>query len=150
MIIRITNVSNHRNLSIAAAVVAFGLPLTASAQQTAYTAAPVNVGACEVSSIDEHVGGTGYFTLDLPQRNLHLSFTNTGKVPATKVSFLVNDGTSHQIDDRGTFSPGATIDREIRDTTASEGSAQCTVADVQFADGSSWHATNVNLAKASR
>jgi len=143
-------VSNHRNLSIAAAIVAFGLPLTASAQQTAYTAAPVTVGACEVSSIVERVGGPGYFTLDLPQRNLHLSFTNTGKVPATKVSFVVNDGTSHQIDDRGTFTPGATIDREIRDSAASEGAAQCSVADVQFADGSSWHATNVNLAKASR
>jgi hypothetical protein len=145
-------VFTYRNLSVAAAIVAFGTPLAASAQQTAYTASPVAIGACSVSSTTETIAGQPYFTLTIPQRNLSFSFVNNGKVPATKVTLVVDDGASpRQIEDRGTFSPRVRIDRRLYDATAAnDGPATCTVAEVQFSDGSSWHAENVNLAKAQR
>jgi len=143
-------VFTHRTLTIAAAVVALATPLAAPAAQIAYTSSPVAINDCNVSSTTQTIAGSPYVTLEIPQRNLAYDFVNHGSVPATKVTLIVDDGSSsRRIEDRGTFSPGVRIDRRLFDATASyDGAAKCSIAEVQFADGSAWQAANLNVASA--
>jgi hypothetical protein len=145
-------VFSHRTISAAAAIAVLGTPLAASAQQTAYSVSPVAVAACNISSASHSIGVPSFASFDVSEHYLNVNFVNNGKVPATNVTFVIDDGSSPaQIVDRGSFTPGVQIAHQIREAYASnEGPAKCSVADVQFADGTSWHAANVNVAKAAR
>jgi len=72
---------------------------------------------------------------------LDLSFVNNGNVAATKVTFLL-DGGARRIEDRGTFAPGVTIKREDAAGIGYNDLSRenVTVSEVDFADGTSWHA----------
>jgi hypothetical protein len=142
-------VFTHRNLSLAAVGLLLAAPAAASAQQTAYSTSPVTVKACNVSVSDAPYSAGPYSIsagYGIAHRSLELSFVNTGNVPASKVTFLVNDGgKSQQIEDRGTFTPGIRIDRDLSDVALGN-SANCSVAEVDFADGTSWRSGASNVA----
>jgi len=144
-------VLSHRNLLTTAAVAALSaIPLSAVAQQTAYTTAPVAVKALHVNvGIASVAAAYDSNPVSFAPSTLDFSFVNNGNVAATKVTFLV-DGT-RSIEDRGTFAPGVTINREDAAGYGDLGRAQITVSEVDFADGSSWHAPgSSNLASAGR
>ncbi len=142
----------HNKLSIAAAILALSAaPLAASAQQTAYSSSPVAVGACNLTS-ESTPFSAGWYSTQFSQEDLGYSFVNNGRVPATKVTLLVKGASStREIEDRGTFTPGVTIDRNIVDGAGNqEGNAACEVSAVEFADGTSWHAGSTHVASANR
>jgi hypothetical protein len=74
--------------------------------------------------------------------DITLKFVNTSKVPATTVTFLVNDGRYTQsIVDKGNFSPGVPIKHNfaVGNGISTLPNATCKAVEVDFADGSAWH-----------
>jgi hypothetical protein len=71
-------------------------------------------------------------------------------VPATRVKLALKDGDYTQdITAKGTFTPGIRIDQTFAaDTNANAAAdATCRVAEVDFADGTAWHASPQDVAQ---
>jgi hypothetical protein len=72
-------------------------------------------------------------------RSLQISFVNHSPVAAKAVRFIIRYGGATQtIDDRGTFSQNVAIEHSFDPSSVNSGSAQCEVASVTFADGTTW------------
>jgi len=116
--------------SAAIAALAFAMPLSASAADSA--PGPIVFSFADVRS---QVAGAELFT----PGSIRVAFHNTAKLPATRVTFEVAAWgvPVARIDDVGTFAQGATIDHVFPndDGLADE---TISVAAVQFADGSVW------------
>jgi hypothetical protein len=124
-------------------------PSLAKAQIVAYsTSAPVEITSF---SIDERyaagtIGGEAaaapQFVAQLDSGYIELRFVNKSNVPATTVKFVVNKGQYRRsIVDEGSFTPGVQIKHTFAAVDVSElSNATCEIAEVDFADGSAWHA----------
>jgi hypothetical protein len=124
-------------------------PVAASAQQTAFTVAPVSVKSCSLNAGDIV---TPYASNIRTANGLAISFTNTSGAPVSSVEIVANyNGQTETISDTGTFAPNATITHDVRafdDAIDSGGAASCSVSKVDFADGTSWAAPATNVASA--
>jgi len=136
-------------LSAAAAMIV-AMPTLAAAQTVAYSTSPVAVTSFSLS--DTYTPGLPFLdgTRVPVGGDVALNFINNSNVPATSVTFMLNDGkTAQSIVDKGTFNPGVAIDHTFaKDNVASAGrNATCNVAEVDFADGSVWHAAPRDVAQ---
>lgn len=139
----------NRILRISAAVAMIvATPALASAQSVAYSAtSPVAITSFNVNESYES-GMIGGELIEAPQfvaSGITLKFVNNGDVPATTVTFLVNEGRLTQsIVEKGTFSPGVQIKHNFAAGSGLDAfpNITCNVAEVDFADGSSWHVTS--------
>jgi hypothetical protein len=113
-----------------ATVVALATPLSAGAADTA--AGPI---VLTLANVQPQVSGAEMFTPGL----IHIEFRNAANVTATRVTFEVAAWGSPvgRIDDVGTFSPGATIEKIFPNENGSSHET-ISVASVQFADGTVW------------
>ncbi len=121
----------------AAAAVLVAAPALASAQTTA---APISVSS---QAQEANLGASLY-----QQGEVRLTFVNQAAVPATEVDFNL---TSHgqvlgTYADRGTFSPGAKIDRFFT-TQETAHDQKIAVATVKFADGTIWNSDDATPAR---
>jgi hypothetical protein len=143
---------SHSLLKLSAAAALFiASPALASAQSVAYSNSPVSVTSCSVaadnttpSRIDFPIafGGPASF-YGSNQQAYALSYVNKGAVPATAVVLALSDGNGTQnVISKGTFAPGVQIARNFTATAqgAARENASCSVAEVDFADGTSWKA----------
>ncbi|MDQ2858970.1 MAG: hypothetical protein M3R53_10020 [Candidatus Eremiobacteraeota bacterium] len=133
----------------AAAAIVMALPVVAAAQNVAYTTSPVAVTSCSVN--ETYLGGLPYG--GAPQHyvtsGINLSYVNKSNVAAKTVKILMNDGDRTQtLVASGTFAPGVEIERNFsaNGATSAQQNANCNVAEVDFADGSAWHAAPRNVA----
>ena len=136
----------------AAAALLLALPAAASAQTLGYgNAAPVALDSCSYAASDVPLtldkpiffGGPLSFAGPKTADAIALGYTNNGNVPATAVRFVIDDGKSTQnVIAKGSFAPGVRIARTFvaRDRENVASGAACSVAEVRFADGTSWHA----------
>ena len=135
--------SNTFSILAASALVA-AAPAAASAAQTAYgTTAPVAVAACStyagtpVSALYNTVGFANFGSYEV-------SFVNHANVAAKHVGLDIDaNGSVQRIDEIGKFASGTRIDKgsQLSYSGNSDGRAPaCRVAEVDFVDGSSWHA----------
>jgi hypothetical protein len=143
-------------LALAAAGLALGaVPLTASAQQTAYSTSSVAVGACNLTA-EPAPYSAGWYSNQISQEDLGYSFVDHNAVAATNVTLLVKGASAtRELEDRGSFSPGVTIARNMLEGAAPESSSEgdnatCEVSTVDFADGTTWHAGTTHVASADR
>jgi len=139
-------------LSAAVAMVV-AMPGLAGAQSIVYgTSSPVAITAFGVdeSFASGVVGGEVENPPQFFPVGVMLRFVNQTNVPATNVTFVVSDGKyTQRIVDKGTFSPDTQIKHNFpvaRGIGASP-HATCKVVQVDFADGSSWHVVDANVAK---
>jgi hypothetical protein len=123
-------------------------PTLASAQSVVYSTTPIAITSCSVNESYE----PGMNLDSAPQFiaiGIALKFVNKSGIPATTVTFLVNDGQYTQsIVDKGTFSPGVQIkhDFAVDSDTSTLSDVTCKVAEVDFADGSAWHIARGDIA----
>ncbi len=76
-----------------------------------------------------------------------ITYTNQGRLPASKVTFAVayrnaSGNFLRRVTDVGTFAPGSTIDHHFalyNDVTFAGKTAHCTVVGVVFSNGHVWH-----------
>jgi len=134
-------------LSAAAAIV-MALPVVA-AQNVAYSTSPVAVTSCSVN--ETYLGGipSGGAPQQYVTSGFSLSYVNKSNVEAKTVKILVNDGDRTQsLVANGTFAPGVEIERDFsaNGETSVRQNLSCNVAEVDFADGSAWHAAPRNVA----
>ena len=124
-------------------------PATASAQQTAFTVAPISVTSCSPNAGDIV---TPYPSAIRTSNGLAIRFANTSGNAVTDVQFVARyNGRTETIDDKGAFAPGAVVNHDLHafdDGVYSGGDASCTVSKVDFADGTSWQAPATNVASA--
>jgi hypothetical protein len=81
--------------------------------------------------------------------NVRLAFENENGVSAISVRFIVTEGAyEQQISVNGRFARGVEIERSFKEDSAANGNqhAKCAVAEVYFADGSSWSAGPADVA----
>jgi hypothetical protein len=126
-------------LPSAVAGLAGALTLAAGSPFEASTA-PVSVISCDYD-VQNVAALTNPETPAARAGALRISFVNQAPQTATSVRFMVRyaDGTQ-VIDDAGTFSTGTPVTQTFAPNTTSPygGSAECAVASVTFADGSTW------------
>ncbi len=123
---------------VAVAALLAAAPVAASADQIAYSVAPV-----AIQSVENH---DDFVSLPFGPRTLYtdaltIGFTNTTNVAANNVEFAVTaDGKTTIVAERGTYAPGTRIDRQLAFNTGTlpASDAKVAVAKVDFADGSSW------------
>jgi hypothetical protein len=128
-----------RTLTAAASFAALAAaPLAASALQVT---PPVAVTSCQ-ADVQAISPITAYAPNPWQGGNVRLSFVNTTPVTATNVELLLAyNGTEERIDTAGTFSPGIQIARDAAIAPyVSANDVTCSVAKVQFSDGTSWSA----------
>ncbi len=146
---------NYVKVFAGAAMIA-ALPIFAQAQTVAFgTSSPIVVTALRVDSHFAPWAAAGGYSLQaglsaLPSNrdSVALQFINHGHVAATAVTFVLNTGReSRSIVDKGVFSPGVPIEHTFSSSSDLAGlsDAACVVAEVEFADGSIWHAPNGEL-----
>jgi hypothetical protein len=127
-------------------------PPLASAQSVVYsTKSPVAIASFSVNESYESAmrGGEAQEAPEFIASDITLTFVNKSNVPATTVTFLVNDGQYTQsIVDKGTFSPGVQIkhDFAVDSRVSTLGNATLNVTEVDFADGSVWHSAPGDVA----
>ena len=144
---------NNRIVQLsAAAALLVSAPSIASAQTIAYgNAAPVALNTCSFAASDSPrtidlpivFGGPASFAGPQTADDIKLGYVNTGNVPATAIRFVTSNGAYTQsVTATGSFAPGVRIDKSFpsNQSTHVERNATCTVAEVRFADGTSWHA----------
>ena len=144
---------NNRIIQLtAAAALLVATPSIASAQTVAYgNAAPVALNTCSFTASDTPrrsdvpiaFGGPAQFAGPHTADDIKLGYVNTGNVPATAIRFITSNGAYTQsVTATGTFAPGVQIDKSFASdqSTHIDNNATCTVAEVRFADGTSWHA----------
>jgi hypothetical protein len=133
----------------AIAALAAGAPQAALAQNNvvAFGNGPIAITSFHID--ESYQAGVAGGELDPASQpgieSVRLKFTNTGVVPATVVKFVVSDDRATRvIVDKGTFSPGVQIDHNFvtGDGQDVRPNVTCTVAEVDFADGSSWRAVS--------
>jgi hypothetical protein len=117
--------------SVTIAALALAMPMAAGAADS-----PAGPIVLTLADVQPQVSGAELFT----PGQIHVSFHNTAKVPATRVTFEVAawGAPVMRIDDVGTFSQGVTVD-QIFPNTSGRAHETISVAAVQFADGSVWH-----------
>ena len=146
------------NRLVKIAAVAAGLaasPVMAHAHTVAHAASspveilPFNVGDQYIVQSDD--GGfparTGLFATNVDPGSILLRFVNRSAVPATSVTFVVKDGEdSRSIIDKGNFRPGVLIEHSFGGYVGSNDVSIATfgVAEVDFADGTVWHAAHID------
>jgi hypothetical protein len=138
--------------AVAAAALLAAVPTLASAQTVAFGNSPVALTSCSVTTAYDPSEFRGPLQLMLTRvqesSDVALGYINKASVPATAVTFVVNDGSHTQrIVARGTFAPNVQIDRTVEADARIDwhDDAHCRVAEVQFADGSAWHADRRDL-----
>jgi hypothetical protein len=137
----------------AASLILAAAPAAACAQSVSYSTSPVTLTSCRTVSTYDPASFTGLSELtpaNLRQtQGIVLSYINTAAMPATSVTFVFNDGGKTQrVVARGSFAHNVQIDRTIdADVSGTNASAECRVADVQFADGTTWHADRRDLVR---
>jgi hypothetical protein len=129
----------------AAAAMLVATPMLASAEIVSYsTTSPVAITSFNLneSYVTGEVGGDVEAPPQFVASGVSLEFVNKSSRPATGVIFLLDRGKySQRIVDKGIFSPGT----PIKHTFGMDGGLDVTpnvainVAEVDFADGSSWH-----------
>ncbi len=131
-----------RTLLAAAALAVAASPLSGTVAQ-AQPGAPITVTACGIDATP--------FTPLQPFENVRfasdvrISFVNAASLPATSVSFAVRFGARTQtVVADGPFAPGAgaTQSLDVAPGPLGDGTAQCDVVAVTFADGTSWPGGN--------
>jgi hypothetical protein len=137
----------------AAAVVIAAASARADAQVVGFGgASPVSITAFSIVDSSQIIAWNAYdFTP--PSRfvtgDVTLTFVNTSDKSATCVKFVVDNGRhSQRIVDKGTFSPGVAIEHDfvLRGERDSASHATSKVDEVDFADGSTWHAVQAEAA----
>jgi hypothetical protein len=133
-------------LSAAAAMVAAS-SAAAHADVIGYsTSAPVSIMAFSLVDSSDVLNSTSGMLGESPlfmRSDATLKFVNLSSKPAVSVRFLVENGRDAQtIVDKGTFSTGISIEHGfiLRGGTGSGTAATSMVQQVDFADGTSWHA----------
>jgi hypothetical protein len=139
-------------LSAAAAILA-ATPALASAHTVAYGQSPVTVNSCSITpsyepaSFDKPLAFGGPLGFagpnDAAANSFAVDYVNKGNVPATTVKFTLGGGDRMQnIVAKGTFAPGVAIKQTYALDNGAVASANpnCTVAEVDFADGTTWQA----------
>jgi hypothetical protein len=123
----------RRTLSIVASLGLVALaPVAATANDTSFGSAPVSVSACDT---DTTIATESPYAVPRLSSNLHYGFVNNAGVAAQTVTLNVSsNGQSSNIIERGTFSPGVRIDRDV-DAYANtfSGPVTCRVTQVNFA-----------------
>jgi len=134
--------SNHILKLSAAVAMTVAAPALANAQSVAYSSSsPVAITSF---GVNESLAGNN--NEDPPQftvSGIAVKFVNKSDVSATTVKFLVSDGKYTQtFVDKGTFGPGVLIKHNLAADSVISAlpNATCNVAEVDFADGSAWHA----------
>jgi hypothetical protein len=125
---------------LAAAAIAGGTLAPASAQSNvAYSNGSIKVLRYLIDpSYTYPVSGADALAIQ-SAGNLWLSYVNTGSVPATSVEFAVHAGNATEmIVDKGTFSPGASIEHEFALGPEFGENSTIDVQRVTFADGTCW------------
>jgi hypothetical protein len=125
-------------LTLAPALTALAATLAVSTTPSAPAQYPIGVTRCDVVA---STPALPFDAMSSPAVNtLEVSFVNHAAIVAKDVRITVSfEGSTQTIDDRGTFSPNIAIDHSFGPTaTYGGGAAQCSVASVQFADGTSW------------
>jgi hypothetical protein len=112
-----------------AAAILAGSPAIALAQTTA----PVAIVNSQAQPQIQDVGGGNSAGF------ADVTFVNHNNVPATEIDFtLSSNGTALEtLTDKGTFSPGVAVSHSFT-TAQTERDLQISVAEVKFADGTSW------------
>ncbi len=134
---------SYRLMNVVAATATIAAtPVLAQAQTVAYgTSSPVEIVAVGTSA--HHVAWTGATNVD--PGSITLRFVNRSAVPATSVTFVVNKGgDSRSIIDKGSFGPGTLIEETFDKYVgwSDFSTATWAVAEVNFADGTAWHAAH--------
>ncbi|MGD0475145.1 MAG: hypothetical protein ABSB70_18290 [Candidatus Velthaea sp.] len=118
----------------------------APAQTVAFAAhSPITIASFRVNELYSP-GTVGTEVEEPPQfiaSDVAVHFVNTANVAATVVKFSVADGQfTKAIVDKGIFTHGVQIKHHfaIANPVGSLANVVCNVTDVDFADGSSWHA----------
>jgi hypothetical protein len=135
-------------LSAAAAMIV-ATPALATAQSVAYSTSPVAVTSCSVNA-SLVMGLSPDEAVQFMASDIALKFVNKSNVPATTVTFLVNEGKYTQsIVDKGTFSPGVQIKHNfaVGSDISAFSDATCIVTEVDFGDGIAWHFAPGGVAK---
>jgi hypothetical protein len=124
--------------SIAPLLFATTFLVASNSTTTAFTTTnPVQIAACstepEFSKIAE---GDESFDEIIGTR-LRIKFLNVGSAPLSTITFSVQDdsGSSNQIVDSGTFSPGVAIDHTFESSLLDGGNLHCSVSMATFANG---------------
>lgn len=116
-----------RTAAFAASIIGLAAPAAALTEQS------VNpIAIQQVTSSPEREFAPG---------DVRISYRNTADVAANEVTFRIGDaaGRTADVEDRGTFAPGVTIDHDFRILKLGD-DAQASVVHVELADGSAWDA----------
>ena len=131
---------------LAAAALLAAIPAAALAQNTA---APVSVAACQAYA-GQPLSPVAFINTGITSGNLGsytIGFVNEANVAANHVGLDVSyAGSTQRVDERGTFAPNTRIDKTITGLSFlgySGSDSSCSVAEVDFVDGTSWHAVPV-------
>ncbi len=125
-------------LALAPALTALAATLAVNTNPTPQAQYPIGVTRCDVIQ-NTYVLPEGGICPQLNSRQI--SFVNHAPVAAKDVKFVVNyAGASETIDERGTFSPDVAIEKSFAPSADlfGNGAANCSVASVTFADGTTW------------
>jgi hypothetical protein len=130
------------NLLAAATLAALVSPLSAGVA-SAQPGAPINVTSCGID-------GQPFAPLQPIEdvrlaSGVRISFVNTASVAATSIEFAVRYGeTTQRVVAEGPFAAGSASSQNlgIAPSLPGDGTAQCDVVGVTFADGSAWPGTN--------
>jgi len=95
--------------------------------------APIDLASCEASN-PIAVSSNNDSPNTVGASALHVRFSDAAAEPISRVTFTLDDGAT--VNDVGTFSPGITIDHNLR--LANTDATSCTVSTVTFADGAAW------------
>ena len=135
-------------LSAATALIA-AIPALASAQSIVYSTSPVSITTCSVN--DEYAPELAFNqgVQRLISSDIELNFINRNNVPATTVTIVVQDGRHTQsLIDKGTFAHDVPIEHFFTaNNVGAHPNATCSVAEVDFADGTVWHSASLNIAQ---
>jgi hypothetical protein len=124
--------------ALAPTLLAFAATLGVTTSPTPQAQYPIGVTRCDVSQMS-YLLPEGGITPTL--NSLQISFVNHAPVAAKDVKFVVSyAGASETIDDRGTFSNDVAIEHNFDPSVNlfGNGAAECSVASVTFADGTTW------------
>lgn len=124
--------------ALAPTLTAFAATLAVTTTPTPQAQYPIGVTRCDVSQLS-YVLPEGGIAPSL--NSLQISFVNHAPVAAKNVKFVVRfGGASETIVDRGTFSQNVAIEQSFDPSVDifGNGAADCSVASVTFADGTTW------------
>jgi hypothetical protein len=132
------------DISLATAAMLVCAPALANAQVIAYTtSSPVAITSFNVNESFESgvAGGDVWAAPVFVPNGVAIKFVNKSELPATAVTFLLTDGKSTRtFVDKGIFSPGVQIKHafSVGNEFSELSNPAVKVAEVDFADGSSW------------